>query len=478
MSIKSNTAAVKQKVKKPEKQLHPMLLLVIVVVLCAAVTYIIPAGTYTRYYDEALGRDMIEPDSFVFIERTPTGLLDLLTSLTRGLQKASDIIFFLIIIGGMFGILNGTGALNVAIANLMRSIKGHERLMIPAFMILFGCGATFCGNFEEFLVFVPLILACCITAGYDSLIAVGIIFIAATAGYGGGITNTFTVGLAQEIASLPRFSGIGLRTVLFLVLEAASIIYLMIYAGQLKKNPRLSSVYDYDIKYNQDKKLNLNNIPKLTRRQISVIVIFLLGIAFAIYGIIVKGFYVDELSAVFLVTGVLAGIAGGSHASKICEDFGKGCKDMLLPGIMIGLANAAILVLSDANVMDTILYWLSNVLSSLPTFLTAFGMFVFHEVFNIIVPSGSAQAAITMPLMMPIADKAAMTHQTAVLAYQLGDAFTNIMAPTGGEILAAIAICRIPFGKWVRFLIPLFTIWWAIAVLFLIYASNTAYGPF
>lgn len=476
MNEKNKSKPIKN--KSADNQLNPMLLLVIVVVLCALATYIIPAGTYTRVYDAELDREIIEADSFIFIERSPTGFLDLFTSITLGLQRGSGIIFFLIIIGGMFGILNGTGALNIGIANMMRRIRGRERIMIPVFMLLFGSGAAFCGNFEEFLVFVPLILACCITAGFDSLVAVGIIFMAATAGYGGGITNTFTVGTAQQIAGLPRFSGMELRVALFIALEAASIIYLLVYATQLKKNPRLSGVYDIDVKYNQDKHLNLDNIPKLTTRHTLVLVIFLLGIIFAVYGIISKGYYVDELSAVFLLTGIIAGVAGGSSPSRICEDFIKGCKSMLAPGLMIGLANSAILLLDNANIMDTILYWLSNLLSSLPAFLTAFGMFVFHEIFNVIVPSGSAQAVITMPLMMPIADNAGLTHQTAVLAYQLGDAFTNILAPTGGEILAALAICRIPFGKWVRFLIPLFMVWWAIATVFIIIAANTGYGPF
>lgn len=466
----------KEEVKK-RKAMNPLLIMVIVVCLCAIATYIIPAGQYEIAYDEAVGQEVIDPDSFIYIERTPTTLFQLLQSLTLGLQNASYIIFFLLIIGGMFGILNGTGALNVGIANILKNIQGREFLMIPILMIFFGCGSTFCGNFEEFLVFVPLILACCITVGYDSLTAVGIIFMAAAAGYGGGITNTFTVGTAQGIAGLPRFSGMNLRIVLFIVLELASIIYVLAYTRLVKKNQQLSICYAYDMEHNQDKKINLEHIPEFTKRQLLVVLIFLLGIIYAVYGIIKKGYYIDELSGIFLAIGIIGGVVGGLKPNDICDKFIKGCGDMLLPGLMIGLANSSVQLLQNANVMDTILHSLASLLTELPNTLMACGMFLFHLVFNVVVPSGSTQATITMPLMTSLADNSEITRQTAVLAYQLGDSFTNVLSPTSGEVLAALAICKVPFSKWVRFLLPLFVIWCVIALVFLVYATQIGYGP-
>lgn len=467
----------KDKSTKSKKALNPLLLMAIVVCLCAVVTYIVPAGQYDISYNEAVGKDVIDPDSFMFIERTPVTLFQLLQSLTLGMQKGAYVICFLLIIGGMFGILNGTGALNVGIANILKNIQGKEFLMIPILMIFFGCGSAFCGNFEEFLVFVPLILACSITVGFDSLTAVGIIFMSAAAGYGGGITNPFTVGAAQEIAGLPRFSGMNLRIILFIVLELASIIYVLSYTRLIKKNPKLSISYDYDLEHNQDKKINLDNIPEFTLRQLFVVIVFVIGIIYSVWGIIKMDYYIDELSAIFLAVGIIGGVVGGLKPAEICEKFVKGCGDMLLPGIMIGLANAAVLLLQNANVMDTILHALAGVLTELPNTLMACGMFLFHLIFNVIVPSGSAQANITMPLMTVLADSSGITRQTAVLAYQLGDSFTNVLAPTGGEILAALAICRVPFSKWVKFLLPLFIIWCVIALVFLVYATQTGYGP-
>ncbi|MCR5303976.1 MAG: AbgT family transporter [Lachnospiraceae bacterium] len=472
LKISSFLGKTEAKQDKPEKSLHPMLLMCIVVMLCAVFSYIIPAGEYTRVMDESIGAELIDPDSFTYIERTPTTLMGLLESLTLGLQNASYIIFFLFIIGGMFSILNGTGALNVAVANMLKKLKGHEILLIPILMVFFGSGAAFLGNFEEFLAFVPLILAICITTGYDSLTAVGIIFMAATAGYGGAVTNAFTVGIAQQIAGLPAYSGQGIRLILLGILEAASIAYVMIYARLVKKTPKISEAYSYDQKYNKGKKIDLDNIPVFSARQMLALIIFIAGIGFSVWGVIVKGYYIDELSAVFLATGILAGIAGGLRPGEICERFIKGCQDMLFPGIMIGLANAAIHILEEANVMDTILHGLDGLIGDAPHALMACAMFIAHEILNVIVPSGSAQAKLTMPLMIPLADQVGLSRQVAVIAYQLGDAFTNILSPTGGEILAALAICRVPFSKWVRFLLPLFLIWWLIALLFLVFITQ------
>ncbi len=461
--------------EKEKQPMHPMLLLVIILILCVLISYIIPAGTYERTSAGDGTAALINAGSFMYIERSPASAADLLISVTMGLQRGSAVIFFLLIIGGMFAILNGTGALNVGIANMLKKLKGKEILIIPIMMVMFGCGSAFCGNFEEYLVFIPLILACCITIGYDSLTAVGIVFAAAAAGYAGAITNSFTIGTAQEIAGLPGFSGMGLRIVLFVVLISVSVIYIMWYASMIRKNPRLSGAYQYDQNYNQDKKLKLESIPHLTVKQAFTIAVFILGIGFAIWGVIENGFYVDELSAIFLAVGIAGGLIGGLGPTEICEKFVKGCRDMLLPGLMIGLANSVIIILENSNILDTILHWMAGILLSLPTAFLACGMFIAHDLFNVIVPSGSAQANITMPLMIPLADAGGITRQTAVLAYQLGDAFTNVLAPTGGEILAALAICRVPFGKWVKFLLPLFILWVLIAVIFLIYATQIGY---
>ena len=461
------------------KAVNPMLLLIIILLIAAAASYVVPAGSYDRVYDEVTEAELVVPGSYHLVERNPTSVFLLLKSATLGMQNAAQIIFFLFMIGGMFAILNGTGAINNGIANVVRAMRGRELLMIPVCMTVFGCGSAFCANFEEFLAFVPLVLTVCLSMGFDSLTAVGVIFCAAASGYGGAITNAFTTGVAQGIAGLPMFSGMELRVPLFLCLLAASICYVTWHARRVRQNPDLSSTRDWDRITAQSAALDAGEVEPLSRRQKLVLAVFVLGIAFTVWGIVTQGYYIDELAAVFLAIGIVGGIAGGLKAGEMCDYFEKGCENMLFPCLMIGLANAVVVLLKEASIMDTVIYALSGLLNGLPPTAAACGMFVIQDLFNVLVPSGSGQAAITMPIMAPLADMLGLTRQTAVLAFQMGDAFTNVMAPTGGEILAALAMCGgIPFRKWMKYLAPLFLMWWVIAFVFLAIAVRIGYGPF
>lgn len=467
----------KMKKKKELKALNPMLFLVAIMLIVTVASYIVPVGSYDRVMVD--GQEIVDPESYHSVERSPITPFNLLVSVTLGMQRGSAIIFFLLIIGAMFAILDGTGAINAGMTNIVRAMKGKEFLMIPVCMIVFGMGSAFCANFEEFLAFVPLVLACCLTMGFDLLTAVGIIFCAAAAGYGGAITNAFTTGIAQSIAGLPMFSGMGLRIAVFVVLLTVSIIYVTWHALRVKKNPQLSSTYEMDLVTAKNVALNVDNSVPLTTRQKIVLVIFVGGIAFTVYGIIVKGYYIDELAGIFLAIGIIGGLVGGLRPGEICEHFEKGCVNMLFPCLMVGLANSVIILLEQSNMMDSIIHLLVSALNGLSPMLTAFGMFITTDLFNVLIPSGSGKAAIVMPIMVPLADMMDITRQTSVLAFQLGDAFTNVMAPTGGEILAALAMCGgVSFKKWMKYLLPLFIAWWIVAFIFLAIAVQTGYGPF
>lgn len=470
---------MKEKIKKKKelKALNPMLFLVAIMLIVTVASYIVPVGSYERIVVD--GQEMVDPASYHPVERSPITPFNLLISVTLGMQRGSAIIFFLLIIGAMFAILDGTGAINAGMTNVVRAMKGKELLMIPVCMIVFGMGSAFCANFEEFLAFVPLVLACCLTMGFDSLTAVGIIFCAAASGYGGAITNAFTTGIAQSIAGLPMFSGMGLRIAAFVTLLSVSIIYVTWHALRVKKNPQLSSTYDVDRLTAKNVALNVTESVPLTTRQKIVLAVFIGGIAFTVYGIIKKGYYIDELAGIFLAIGIIGGLIGGLRPGEICEHFEKGCVNMLFPCIMVGLANSVIILLEQSNMMDSIIHLLASALNGLSPMLTAFGMFVVTDLFNVLIPSGSGKAAIVMPIMVPLADMMDITRQTSVLAFQLGDAFTNVMAPTGGEILAALAMCGgVSFKKWMKYLLPLFICWCVVAFIFLAIAVYTGYGPF
>lgn len=465
----------KKKKKVQLKALNPVVLLAIIITLAAVATYIVPAGAYDRVLDAA-GNEVVDPATFHYIAQQPIGIFDFFKSLTLGLQKATGVISFLLIIGGMFSIMDATGATNAGMANAVKKMSGKELLMVPVCMVIFACGSCFAGNFEEFLAFIPLVVGVCVAMGFDSLTAVGIVFASAAVGYAGAMTNPFTVGVAQGIAGLPLFSGIGLRCALFITLLLVTIIYVMVYAHKVKKNPESSTVHGEDMQFNQHMKVN--EIPNMTIRHKLVLLVFVGTIIALVVGVLKFGFYIDELAALFLMCGILCGIVGGLKPGEIADAFVTGCGNLLFACIMIGMCNAAVIIMTNASIMDTVIHGLAGLLNGLPATLSACGMFVVQDVFNVLVPSGSGQAAITMPLMAPLADLIGVTRQTSVLAFQMGDAFTNVLAPTGGEIIAACAMARIPYGKWLKWLLPLFAMWWVVAFIFMAIAVQIGYGPF
>ena len=296
------------------------------------------------------------------------------------------------------------------------------------------------------------------------------------AGYGAGCTNAFTVGVAQGISGLPLFSGIQLRLVVLVTLYLLNTAFVMIHAMRVKKDPTRSSVYELDRL--RTSAADIHGDESLTTRHILVLLAFLVTIVFLVYGVIKFGFYIDELAALFLIMGVAAGILGGLNPTRMANSFMKGCGNMLLPCIMVGMCKSITIILDGANIMDTIIHFLASLLNSFPPALTAFGMFMVQDIFNILVPSGSGQAAITMPIMAPLADLVGITRQTAVLAFQFGDAFTNCITPASGMTVSCLAIAGVPLKKWWKFILPLFALWWVAAFVFLTFATVTGYGPF
>lgn len=456
-----------------KEPINPLIILAVIIFIAAIATYIIPAGGFERIPNEVTGYDTIAVDSYHALEQNPIGPFALFESFTLGLQEAAYIIFFLMIIGGTFKIVESTGALNAGLSNLVRSMHGAELLLIPVCVFVFGLVSATAACCEEYLAFLPLMYVVCVAAGFDSLIAVALLFCSSAVGYAAGIANPFTVGVAQSIAELPLFSGMPFRIVVYVILAAVTSAYLLWYANNIRKHPEKNTMKEMDQKYAQ--KLDIQDIKPLTGKDKLILLIFALTFVLVAFSVIKWGFYIDEMSAIFLICGIIVAIIAKMSPSKFADVFVDGCKDLLGAGILIGMCNAVTLILKDANVMDTLIYAMGSVLGKLPANVSACGMFVMQDLLNCLIPSGSGQAAITMPFMAPLSDLLGVTRQTSVLAFQLGDAFTNVITPTSGELMAALAICHIPYKKWFKFLVPLWIIWAVCAFGFLIVAVNIGY---
>lgn len=458
------------------KAIDPLVILACIVILAAVLTYIVPAGEFERMPVEGSEYEMVVPDSYQRVDNNPIGVFDVFKSVTLGMQDAAYIIFFLLILGGVFKIVEMTGALHAGIGNMIKKTAGKELILVPICLIIFSAISATAACCEEYLAFLPLMYMVCMACGFDSIMAVALLFCASAVGYAGGMTNAFTVGVAQTIAGLPMFSGIGYRTVVWAVLVFFTILYTMWYAHKILKNPEKAYNVEIDRKFAAELDLSaLDKVERITKRHALVLLVFFSTFGFVAFSVIKWHFYIDEMAGIFIISGLICALIGGLNPSKVAQSFVEGAKDMVWAGLIIGMCYTVTNILGDAMIMDTLVNGMGKVLGGTHQALAACGMFVLQDILNVLVPSGSGQAAITMPFMAPLSDVLGVSRQTAVLAFQLGDAFTNVVTPTSGEIMAALALCHVPYNKWFKFIAPLWGIWAVISVVMLVIATVIGY---
>lgn len=468
---KPDTVEVKS-VKAP----NTLVMLSAIILILSVLTYIVPAGVFERVVDAETGRTIVVADSYHVVESSPVSVFDVFKAIPKGMGEAGYIIFFLFIIGGAFRILQATGAVDSGIKALVGKLQGKETNLIPVIMIVFALGGAVLGVAEEALAFLPMIVMLSIALGFDSLTGVAIVLIGSAVGYAGAVLNPFTVGVAQGIAGLPLFSGIEYRMICLVIFTFVSIVYVHRYAKKIKDNPELSPMY------HEDKNLNLHTgsaeSQEFTIKHKMVLGLLVVGVAFIAYGVLKLGFYITELGAIFLIIGIVSGLAGGLSISDIADEFVSGAKGLLYAGLIVGFARAMLVVMTQGNILDTVINSAGQIIGSLPPSISAIGMFIVQSLMNIIIPSGSGQAAVSIPIMAPLADAVGVSRQTAVLAYQFGDAFSNILTPTSGFFIAGISMCGISWQKWAKWLLPLFGIWCIVASVLLYTSVLIDYGPF
>ncbi|PAD38455.1 YfcC family protein [Terribacillus sp. 7520-G] len=457
--------------KKKPKQFNVYVMIFAFIVVAALLTYIIPGGAYDRVEQD--GRSVILPETFHYIDGENVGLLGIFNSIHTGMVNGANIIFFVLIVGGAFGIFTATGALDAFIYMLSRKMANKEKLLIPVLMLFFAAAGALMGMSDETIVYVAILAPMAIALGFDALTGFAIVVLGAGVGFTAAVMNPFTVGVAQGISELPTFSGIGFRIIIFVVLYAAAVLYVMRHAGKVKKNPELG-VYG---KFGGKADTAALQSHKMTARHKLVLSAFLINYIVLIIGVLKYGWYITEIAGLFLLFGVLMGILGGISFSGIADNFILGAKDLLGGALIIGFAQAILVIFNTSGMMDTLLHYASDALGAIPGSLSAVGMLFLQMGINFFVPSGSGQAALTMPLMAPLSDMIGVTRQTAVLAYQFGDGISNTILPTG-NIIALLAIAGIGYGKWVKWFLPFFLIQIGIAIIALIIAQLIQYGPF
>lgn len=459
------------------KMPHTYVILTLIIIIAAFATYVVPAGQYETVVNEATGRNVVDPDSFEYVEQSPVGFFDVFKAVPTGMKKGASIIFFIFIVGGAFEMFTATGAIEAGIGNAARKLDGKEKLMIPLFLIIFSLGGATFGMAEETLIFVPVGIMLARSLGYDSLVGTGMVTLGAAVGFNAGFMNPFTIGVAQGIAELPLFSGMPLRLIVYVIFLAVTTFFLTRYGNKVKKDPSKSLVYELEQHAALEHKA-LDEIRKMTFKDNLVLATLFIGLIAIAYGVMEHGWYITEIAACFLLIGIVGGFIGGLGPSKLAESFVKGAKALTFGALVVGVARAILVVLQDGMIVDTLIHAMADTISNLPSSITALGMYFTQIIINFFIPSGSGQAATTMPLMTPLSDLVGVTRQTAVLAYQFGDGFTNSIIPTSSVLMAYLSIANIPYNKWVKWVAPLIGAWVLIGGITIVVANAIGYGPF
>lgn len=453
---------------------HVFVILFLVIVLSALASYLITPGAYDRVENDK-GRLVVVDGTYHPVEAEPAGFMDVFQSVYTGMTKASDIIFYIFIVGGAFGILRATNVIEGAVGSISSRMGGREKLLIPVFMVFFSLGGAMLGLAEETIPYITILVPLMLRLGFDSMTGAAVVLLGTSAGFTAAFMNPFTVGVAQGIAQLPLFSGMGFRIIVWAVFVSVSIWYVMRYAEKVKKNPQASSVFESDETLRKEKQGQPTELTHLTGRHKLILLVLVGTLVVLAFGVVKFGWFLTEIAGLFLLMGILMGFIGKLSPNQMAEAFIEGCRTLVMGALVVGVARGILVVLEDAQVMDTILHGMASAVGSLPAGLTAFGMYIVQCLINYIVPSGSGQAALTMPIMAPLGDLVGVTRQTAVLAFQLGDGISNIFTPTSGYFMAGLALAGISWVKWAKWILPLILIHYALGAVFVTIAHMIGY---
>ncbi len=421
---------------------HPLALLVACIAIAAALTYVLPAGRYQRRDDPATGRSIVVPGTYARVAPQPVSPFQAIVAIPKGLGEAGSVVFLVFLVGGAFAVVDRTGALRRAVERLAHGLGRRESLVIPVACIAFAMGGIVENMQEEIIAFVPILLLLTRRLGFDAVTAVAMSVGAAAVGAAFSPVNPFQVGIAEKLAQLPQLSGWQFRTATLVPALALWIWGTMRYAARTRTTPDAASVPAADA-------------AGLGRHGV---ILAIVGITFVVLvvGILKLGWDFDQMSALFFLMGVAAGLAGGLGISGTAAAFAEGFASMAGAAMLIGFARAITVVLEQGQILDTIVHALFLPIAGLPIAVSAVAMAAMHVAIHVPVPSVSGQAVLTLPILVPLSDLLGLSRQMTVFGYQIGAGLCDLMTPTNGGLMAVLAAAGVPYGRWFGFALRLF----------------------
>lgn len=452
-------AAESSKGIKQFKVPHVYAIIFALMVIFAVLTWIVPSGSYQR--QEVNGREVTVAGTYEQSEKTyideetgdevdlRQGVFDVLQAPTRGIQEAIEVVAFILIVGGSFQVITKTGAITSGMGRVVRRFKNKDILIIPIAMVLFALGGTSFGMAEEtlpfFVIFMPIMMA----MGFDSMTAFMVVFVGARTGYIASTINPFNVLIAQGILGIQGNPQLWLRMIAWVVLTAVAITWVVLYARRVKKNPESSITFEDDIAKKVEFAADESALDaEFTGRQKGVLAVFIADMCLIIWGLVTQGWYMNEISAVFLAMGLLAGVIAGFSQDVIAQEFVAGIADFAFSAIVVGLARGILVIASDGMIIDTILNALATGLGGIPAVLFTTLLYAVENLLAILVPSSSGLAALTAPIFGPLTELMGLNPEAAVWALSMGSATMSLICPTSAILVAGLGVCKIKLGQW------------------------------
>lgn len=452
-------AAESSKGIKQFKVPHVYAIIFALMVIFAVLTWIVPSGSYQR--QEVNGREVTVAGTYEQSEKTyideetgnevdlRQGVFDVLQAPTRGIQEAIEVVAFILIVGGSFQVITKTGAITSGMGRVVLRFKNKDILIIPIAMVLFALGGTSFGMAEETLPFFAIFMPIMMAMGFDSMTAFMVVFVGARTGYIASTINPFNVLIAQGILGIQGNPQLWLRMIAWVVLTAVAITWVVLYARRVKKNPESSITFEDDIAKKVEFAADESALDaEFTGRQKGVLAVFIAGMCLIIWGLVTQGWYMNEISAVFLAMGLLAGVIAGFSQDVIAQEFVAGIADFAFSAIVVGLARGILVIASDGMIIDTILNALATGLGGIPAVLFTTLLYAVENLLTILVPSSSGLAALTAPIFGPLTELMGLNPEAAVWALSMGSATMSLICPTSAILVAGLGVCKIKLGQW------------------------------
>jgi len=458
--------------RKGNLSIDSLVLIFSIIVMAQLLTYAIPQGQFDREpYPDNPNRSMVVAGTYQAAVEADVVTMppwQFLLSISDGFAAAQEIIFLVFIVGGVIAILRKTGAIDAGLHRAVARLGKKPWILIGGCLLLFSTASYTIGMGEEYVPLVPIIVSMSLAMRMDAIVAMGMVWVPYGIGWACAGTNPFGVLIAQNLAGVPITSGWGIRLAMMVVFLAIAFHHIYRYALRVQRDPTTSLVSHVDYSYGFEAPDDIT----MTGRRIAVLLVFGLGIATFVGGVAKHGWYIAELNAVFLAIGLIGAIIAGLSAGETSRAFIRGAADMAAAALIIGFARTIEVVLSDGQIIDTIIHSIATLLEDAGPQVSATGMLVVQTITNFFIPSGSGQAFVTMPIMSPLATLTDVPQQTAVLAYQFGDGFTNMIVPTSALVMGALALGKIPYTAWFRFTGPLLLKMFAVAIVFLVLSTH------